>query len=132
MEWILLVAALLVLALLFLAQKPGLIKEQHALVLMEQGARVVDVRRPEEFAQKNVSGAMNIPLHEVRTRALDAFSDKSQPLLLHCAMGGRSALAVKTLKQLGYTRVYNLGSLSRAIRIADLAQTSKKTRAQLP
>jgi rhodanese-related sulfurtransferase len=35
---------------------------------------------------------------------------KDKTLILYCASGGRSALSAKTLKDLGYTQVYNLGA----------------------
>ncbi len=35
---------------------------------------------------------------------------KARPLILYCASGGRSALAGKALKEMGYERVYNLGT----------------------
>jgi rhodanese-related sulfurtransferase len=34
---------------------------------------------------------------------------KDKPVALYCASGGRSALAGKTLRELGYTTVYNAG-----------------------
>ncbi len=36
--------------------------------------------------------------------------DRSKPVILYCASGGRSALSGKTLKDLGYEKVYNLGA----------------------
>lgn len=35
--------------------------------------------------------------------------DPARPVLLYCASGGRSALSAKTLKDMGYERVYNIG-----------------------
>ena len=35
--------------------------------------------------------------------------DKAKPIILYCASGGRSALAGKLLKDMGYEKVYNLG-----------------------
>ena len=43
--------------------------------------------------------------------------DKNQVLLLHCLSGGRSGLAKRQLKKMGYTHVFNLGSYSRASQI---------------
>jgi len=44
-------------------------------------------------------------------------ADKQQPILLHCLSGGRSAIALRQLKTMGYQQVFNLGSLSRAQQI---------------
>ena len=43
-------------------------------------------------------------------RRIDKSLDRSKPVILYCASGGRSALAGKTLKDLGYEKVYNLGA----------------------
>jgi len=43
--------------------------------------------------------------------------DKSRALLLHCLSGGRSAIAKRQLRNMGYANAFNLGSLSRARRL---------------
>lgn len=73
----------------------------------------VDVREPEEWAQGRVPGAVHIP------RGLLEFqADPSTPwykpelegkkLVFYCAGGGRSALAAKALKDMGYDDVANM------------------------
>ena len=77
---------------------------------------VVDVRDPSELAQSGkVKGAVNVPRGMLEFRA-DADSpyhdpafDKGKTILVHCASGGRSALAAKTLQEMGYTSVFNAG-----------------------
>lgn len=78
---------------------------------------VVDVRDAKEVEQTGkVAGAINIPrgLLEFKAApdspALDKNFDPAKPVILYCASGGRSALAGKTLKDLGYSDVYNLGA----------------------
>jgi rhodanese-related sulfurtransferase len=76
----------------------------------------LDVREPSEVtASGKVPGALAIPrgLVEFRAdRALpqhDAAFDRATTVVAYCASGGRSALVGKTLKDMGYTDVRNLG-----------------------
>ena len=77
---------------------------------------VVDVRDPAELqAGGKLKGAVNIPRGMLEFRAdpespyhNSAFApDKT--VLVYCASGGRSALSGKTLKDLGYAAVFNIG-----------------------
>ena len=77
---------------------------------------VVDVRDAREVEQSGkVAGAVHIPrgLLEFKadpdSPAYDKSLDRNKTIILYCASGGRSALAGKTLKDLGYDEVYNLG-----------------------
>jgi len=78
---------------------------------------VVDVRdTPELESTGKVPGALHVPRGMLEFRAdpntpyyNEAFQ-KDRTILLYCGSGARSALAGKTLKDLGYEKVYNLGS----------------------
>ena len=76
----------------------------------------LDVREPNEVAASGkVPGAVAIPRGLVEFRACSASQahdknfDKSKTVVAYCASGGRSAMVGKTLKDLGYTKVMNLG-----------------------
>jgi rhodanese-related sulfurtransferase len=56
----------------------------------------------------------NIPMDRFQQQIGEVAKDKGAPLLLHCASGGRSSLACRTAKGLGYTNAHNLGSYARA------------------
>jgi len=78
---------------------------------------VVDVRDPGEVASTGkVAGAINVPRGMIEFRAdpatpyFDAHFNPSRTLIVYCASGGRSALAGKTLKDMGYDKVFNLGA----------------------
>lgn len=73
----------------------------------------VDVREPAEWAQGHVPGAVHIPRGLLEFQAdptassfVTALAEKK--LVIYCAVGGRSALAAKTLKDMGYEDVTNL------------------------
>jgi rhodanese-related sulfurtransferase len=78
---------------------------------------VVDVRdAPEVQASGKVAGAVNVSRGMLEFRAdpdlpsHDKNFAKDKTVILYCGSGGRSALAGKLLKDLGYDRVYNLGA----------------------
>ena len=67
--------------------------------LSHKSAFVVDVRTVEEFAQAHFEGAVNIPLTEIEARRGEL--PKELPILVYCASGRRSGIAVLLLKQKG-------------------------------
>jgi phage shock protein E len=114
MDWIIPIIAVAVIATFFFLKRMSFVPEEMAREHLANGALVIDVRSPEEFREGKVPGAINLPLGEVREKISQRVKDKSQPLLVHCLSGGRSAIAKQQLKSLGYTNVFNLGSLTRA------------------
>ncbi len=126
MQWILLVGAVVVVLLLLWSKRGGLVEEDQARQWLEQGARVIDVRTEEEFSQRHVPGAINVPLNRIKEQIATVAPQKEEILLLHCVAGGRSAMAQRTLKELGYTRCHNLGSYGRAERIVSAAKPAKE------
>ena len=85
--------------------------------MMAKGAVVIDVRdAPEVEKTGKVSGALHISrgMLEFRADPASPYHDKTlaqdTPVIVYCASGGRSALSGKTLKDLGYSEVYNLGA----------------------
>lgn len=67
---------------------------------------VVDVREHEELAQARIDGAIHIPLGELHLK-VDEIPRNADVYLL-CHVGQRSAMATDFLRQLGYTRVWNI------------------------
>jgi molybdopterin/thiamine biosynthesis adenylyltransferase/rhodanese-related sulfurtransferase len=71
-------------------------------------AAIIDVRESEELAQGHLPGAKHVPRGHLESRIEGAVPDRSQPVVLYCASGNRSALAAKTLKDLGYEDVSSM------------------------
>jgi NADPH-dependent 2,4-dienoyl-CoA reductase/sulfur reductase-like enzyme/peroxiredoxin family protein/rhodanese-related sulfurtransferase/TusA-related sulfurtransferase len=71
-----------------------------------EGARIIDVRGPDEFAMWHLPGAENVPLKDLR-RASEAW-DTDVPIRLYCAVGFRSYLAYRALVQRGFADVRTL------------------------
>jgi molybdopterin/thiamine biosynthesis adenylyltransferase/rhodanese-related sulfurtransferase len=80
----------------------------EAVRLADEGFHVLDVREQSEWDAGHVAGATLLPLGEVVARIAEVVPDRDAPLLVHCAVGGRSARAASWLAQLGYTNVVNL------------------------
>ncbi|SRR5690554_5162845 len=68
-------------------------------VAIQEGAILVDVRSPEEFAEGSAEGAINIPLFSIPLR-IDELKSKRK-IIVFCASGGRSEQAKMFLKQQG-------------------------------
>ena len=73
-----------------------------------QGAVLVDVRQPEEFASGHIAGAVNVPLSDIEKA--DFYKDAQ--LFVYCLRGTRSRRAVGILKKMGYTRVKSIGGIA--------------------
>jgi rhodanese-related sulfurtransferase len=93
------------------------ISAQDARDLIAKGALVVDVRdAPEVEKSGKVAGAVHVSRGMLEFRAdpespyHDKKFDRSRAVILYCASGGRSALAGKALRDMGYDRVFNLGA----------------------
>jgi rhodanese-related sulfurtransferase len=74
----------------------------------------VDVREPEEVRRGTIPGSLAIPRGILEGHLADFVPSYDVPLVLFCASGNRSALAGKTLLEMGYTNVANLAGGIRA------------------
>ena len=79
-----------------------------------EGARLIDVRTPEEYGIWHLPGAENVPLDTLRTVCGDW--DTATPLRLYCAVGFRSYLAYRALRQRGFTDLKTLSGGSTTFR----------------
>jgi phage shock protein E len=73
-----------------------------------RGATLLDVRTPAEFADGHAPGSLNIPLDQLPFRCKEL--DRSKPILVGCAVGGRAGQAKAFLEREGFTEVINVGS----------------------
>ncbi len=96
---------------------PRITPAEAQKLMAQENTLVVDVRdAPEVEKSGKVAGAVNVSrgLLEFRADPESPYHDKNfskdRTVILYCASGGRSALSGKTLKEMGYDRVYNLGA----------------------
>jgi rhodanese-related sulfurtransferase len=90
---------------------PQQVKEE----LDKENTTLIDLRESEELKQNGtIPGAVHAPRGMLEFYADPSLPyhkpefDKNKRIILHCASGGRSALAASTLKQMGYTNVAHL------------------------
>lgn len=78
------------------------------------GAVLLDVREPSEVAKGKIAGAVHVPRGLLEFAADPANPMHNQalsserPVIVYCGSGGRSALAAKTLKEMGFDRVSHM------------------------
>ena len=75
-----------------------------------EGAVLLDVRTPEEYAEGHIPGSVNIPLQSI-DKVASALADKTKTVFVYCRSGARSSQAVAFMKQMGYTEVHNIGGI---------------------
>lgn len=78
--------------------------------LSTEGAMLLDVRTPEEYAEGHIEGSKNIPLQSIE-RTESVIKDKSTQIFVYCRSGARSAQATNILKRMGYTNVEDIGGI---------------------
>ena len=72
---------------------------------------ILDVRRPDEYAEGHIPGAINVPNEEIGTAEITELPDKSQLILVYCRSGRRSKEASEKLVKLGYTNIVEFGGI---------------------
>ena len=73
---------------------------------------ILDVRTPEEFAEKHIPDAINIPNETIGTEEIPELPDKEQLILVYCRSGNRSKQASEKLVRLGYTNIVEFGGIN--------------------
>lgn len=82
--------------------------EQVCEMLENKTAQLVDVRSAGEFSQGALPNAISLPLQSIM--AADNFLDKEKTTILYCVSGARSNTAKNYLMQMGFDKVFDLGS----------------------
>ena len=86
----------------------------EAIAMMEEKNDyiILDVRTPEEFAEKHIPDALNIPNETIGTEEIPELPDKEQLILVYCRSGNRSKQASEKLVRLGYTNIVEFGGIN--------------------
>jgi rhodanese-related sulfurtransferase len=71
-------------------------------------AQLLDVRTPSEWTQSNIANATKCDFNSANFKQNAAQLDKSKPIFVYCAAGGRSGKAAKILEELGFSKIFNL------------------------
>ena len=78
----------------------------------ESGYIILDVRTQEEFEEKHIVGAINIPNEAIGSDDIPELPDKDQLIFVYCRSGNRSKQASEKLAKLGYTNIIEFGGIN--------------------
>ncbi|MBE5819909.1 MAG: rhodanese-like domain-containing protein [Clostridiales bacterium] len=84
------------------------INESKMIINKNDNVVLLDVRSSQEFNEGHLINAINIPLYELEARVESRIKDKSTIIIAYCSAGIRSKKAVKILKKLKYSNVFNI------------------------
>ena len=88
------------------------VAEAIALMEKESGYIILDVRTAQEYSEKHIPDAVNIPNESIGAEDLPALPDKNQLILVYCRSGNRSKQASEKLAALGYTNIVEFGGIN--------------------
>lgn len=83
-------------------------KEDFKKAIENKDIQFVDVRTPEEYEEGHIGNAENVDyLGDDFEDGIQKY-DKNQPIYIYCRSGNRSGKASKIMKELGFTKIYDL------------------------
>ena len=85
--------------------------EAREIFQTEGAYLILDVRRPDEFAQGHIPGAMNIANEDIGSSEPKELQDKEQKIYIYCRSGNRSKQAATKLAAMGYTNIVEFGGI---------------------
>lgn len=87
------------------------ISVEEAQDMMDAGVTVVDVRTPQEYEERHIPGAVNIPVETIGAEKPAELADTDAELIVYCRTGVRSKQASDKLVELGYAHVNDMGGI---------------------
>ena len=90
------------------------ISMDEAVTMMEEesGYIILDVRTPEEYRERHIPTAINIPNETIGSEDIQELPDRDQLILVYCRSGNRSKQASGKLAELGYTNIVEIGGIN--------------------
>jgi len=90
------------------------ISAQDAKKIMDEEKNIVilDVRTEEEYSSGHIENSVLISVDDLKDKAESILKDKDQKILIYCRTGNRSNTALKKLKEMGYTNLYDFGGIN--------------------
>ena len=83
-------------------------QQVYDAIYKDPSIQLVDVRTPEEYKGNHLKGAQNICVTSYDFKEKVKMLDKNKPVYVYCYKGGRSAEAAIQLKDLGFTKIYDM------------------------
>lgn len=82
--------------------------EAHQLIKTTKNLIILDVRSKQEFKSGHIPSSKSIPVGELSSRINELEKYKDNPILVHCASGGRSPAAVRVLLKHNFSEIYHM------------------------
>lgn len=86
-------------------------KDVHELLQSGEEVILLDVRTEGEYYSGHIDGAIHLSLYEIGSKRPAFLNKLDAPIILYCQSGARSGIALRKLKNLGYTNLRNMGGL---------------------
>jgi len=86
--------------------------EAISMFAEEKDYIILDVRTPEEFSERHILNAINVPNETIGVTEVPELPDKEQMIFVYCRSGNRSKQAAKKLVALGYTNIFEFGGIN--------------------
>jgi rhodanese-related sulfurtransferase len=86
-------------------------REAKARLDADPSIILLDVRTPEEYAQRHIPKSVLLPLDTIDASAASVLKDKKKTIFVYCRSGRRSAIAAQQLVKMGYSSVYDIGGI---------------------
>lgn len=77
-----------------------------------ENAVIIDVREADEYDGGHLDNAINVSNNVIKFTIQGKVSDFETPIIVYCQSGRRSAESAKTLVNLGYKNVYDMGGIT--------------------
>lgn len=90
--------------------KTDFTQEEATEIYKRTNALLIDVRTPEEYREKHIEGAVNIPVYEI-DNIKNEIIDPNKVILVYCKTGKRSKIVKQILTQNGYKNVYTFSAI---------------------
>lgn len=86
------------------------IKQEDLHSFLNEGICIIDVRTENEFRGIRLKNAINIPLNILNREILSVIPEKETKMLVYCATGERTMIAIQKLNNFGYRNLYIWGN----------------------
>ena len=96
--------------LLWRLDKTDFTNKEAMEICKRTNALLIDVRTPEEYREKHIEGAVNIPVYEI-DNIKNEIIDPNKVILVYCKTGKRSKIVKQILTQNGYKNVYTFSAI---------------------
>ena len=87
-------------------------EEAAAMMEEESGYIILDVRTSQEYSEKHIAGAINVPNETIGSEEIPELPDKDHLVLVYCRSGNRSKQTAEKLVKLGYTNIVEFGGIN--------------------